>query len=129
MEILPFETEYSFLKVSNNKEIIQTIKQNQTSISNIALLNGGFEYKISPRFTVQTEGFYYKDIIWICREWCLRPVYGQAGRGTIPLPDFNPLHGVRMPLATDYRLNETASREANRSSSNEDVITDELLTR
>jgi hypothetical protein len=62
MEILPFDTEYSFLKVSTNKEIVQTIKQNQVSVSNIAMLNGGFEYKIGPRLTAQAEGFYYKDI-------------------------------------------------------------------
>ncbi len=62
MEILPFDTEYSFLKVSTNKEIVQTIKQNQVSVSNIAMLNGGFEYKISPRLNAQAEGFYYKDI-------------------------------------------------------------------
>jgi Outer membrane protein beta-barrel domain len=62
MEILPFETEYSFIKVSTNKEIIQTVKQNQISVSNIAMLNGGFEYKIGPRLTAQAEGFYYKDI-------------------------------------------------------------------
>ena len=62
MEIMPFDTEYSFLKVSTNKEIVQTIKQNQVSVSNIAMLNGGFEYKIGPKLTAQAEGFYYKDI-------------------------------------------------------------------
>jgi hypothetical protein len=62
MEILPFNVNYDILKLSNNKEIPITVKQNQISISNIALLNGGFEYRISTRLTAQAESFYYKDI-------------------------------------------------------------------
>lgn len=62
MEILPFEVDFSVLKLSTNKEIPVSVKQTQISVSNIALLNGGFEYKINSRLSGQIEGFYYRDM-------------------------------------------------------------------
>lgn len=62
MEILPFDVDFSVLKLSTNKEIPVSVKQTQISVSNIALLNGGFEYKFNSRFLGQIEGFYYRDM-------------------------------------------------------------------
>ena len=63
MRILPFETTYTFTKLSNNKDITPTpIKQNQVTVSNIGLLTGGFEYRLNNRFLTQAEAFYNKDL-------------------------------------------------------------------
>ncbi len=63
MRIEPYNAEYTFTHLSTAKQYSsKTELQGGADIMNIALLNGGIEYRFNKHIVAQTEGFYYKDM-------------------------------------------------------------------
>jgi hypothetical protein len=63
MRIEPYDAEYTFTHTSTAKTYTKiTTLVGGRNILNIALFNGGLEYRLHKHIVIQTDAFYYKDI-------------------------------------------------------------------
>jgi hypothetical protein len=63
MRIEPYDAEYTFTHTATGKTYTnKTVLTKGADILNIALLNGGLEYRLQKHIVMQADAFYYKDI-------------------------------------------------------------------
>jgi hypothetical protein len=62
MKILPFETTFDFQDLRTWKSTDVVLPSDGKLISNLILLNGGWEWQMTKRWLLQAEGFYYRDM-------------------------------------------------------------------
>jgi hypothetical protein len=63
MRIEPYDAEYTFTHTATGRTYTnKTILTGGADILNIALLNGGLEYRLQKHIVMQADGFYYKDM-------------------------------------------------------------------